>query len=604
MESKITGARVDACEPVLNEIVEFVDGEYHWRVSAAHADFLRVHPIDWMNLAESEYATLVKRNSRRDVWRVKLDGREYFAKVYHPNDLLGKLKVIVRGSTAMREWNVGTYAATHGIAGVVPVATAVKGFRGVGGPSLLITEAVPDVVPLNDYWEEIHACRDSARQLADTLAQLIARAHQCGFRHGDMHPGNILVRREANRGQTLFVDLHDVRIGKVVTMSEAVANLAQLHQWFRRHAPLTMRRRFLDRYQHHRERYANASAYARTLPMNSRQLIHDLSIEADLHANALWSKRDRRSGRTGRYFTRIRPAKGWRGHALLVSKHPSPTAQAARFEYKRSQWERWLRSPLAWTTPAKSRIIKNSHTATVSEASLPVNGESPQIIVKRTLSRNLLKRFLLVFRSRNAKAWRTANMLLNRDIPIAQPLAIVERFRLGLFRTDSLLLTDFVVNAADLERFCRETISSCSGADQRRMKSELIGVLVRLMRRFHDRGFSHRDFKAQNLLVQWAEPFEDRPLITMVDMDGVRYVGTADRATRDRALVRLAVSMLDIPGCTRTDRLRFLRRYMMHFGRSDASWRAYWRELDTGVRQKRQRKDARRDWKIRHYGRE
>lgn len=604
MASNEVAARASSPEPVLDEIVQFVDGEYQWRVSAAHADFLRVHPIDWLNLAESEYATLVKRNSRRDVWRVTLDGRAYFAKVYHPNDLLGKLKVIARGSTAMREWNVGTYAARHGIAGVVPVATAVKGFRGVGGPSLLITEAVPDVVPLNDYWEEIYACRTSARQLADTLAALIARAHQCGFRHGDMHPGNILVRRESDRGQTLFVDLHDVRIGKAVSMSEAVANLAQLHQWFRRHAPLTMRRRFLDRYQHHRELFANASAYARTLPMNSHQLIHDLSIQADLHANALWAKRDRRSGRTGRYFTRIRPAKGWRGNALLVSKHPSPTAQAARFEYKRSQWERWLRAPLDWTTPAKSRIIKNSHTATVSEASLPVNGESPQIIVKRALSRNALKQFLLIFRSRNAKAWRTANMLLNRDIPIAQPLAIVERFRLGLFRSDSLLLTDFVVGAMDLERLCRERLAGLPGRRQRELKSVLTDTLVLLMRCFHDRGFSHRDFKAQNLLVQWVEPYDDRPLITMVDMDGVRYVGRCDQLIRDKALVRLAVSMLDVPGCTRTDRVRFLRRYMMRFGKSDASWKAYWRALDTGVREKRQRKDARRDWKLRHYGRE
>ncbi len=604
LESKRVAARSIPNGAASNEIVQFVDGEYQWRVCSAHADFLRVHPIDWLNLAESEYATLVKRNSRRDVWRVQLDGRAYFAKVYHPNDLLGKLKVIARGSTAMREWNVGTYAANHGIAGVIPVATAVKGFRGVGGPSLLITEAVPDVVPLNDYWEEIHTCRESAHQLADTLAQLIARAHQCGFRHGDMHPGNILVRRESNRGQTLFVDLHDVRIGKAVSLSEAVANLAQLHQWFRRHAPLTMRRRFLDRYQHHRELLTNASGFARTLPMSSRQLLLDLAVQADAHANALWSKRDRRSGRTGRYFTRIRPSRAWRGHALLVSKHPSPTAQAARFEYKRSQWERWLRAPLDWTTPSKSRIIKNSHTATVSEASLPVNGESPQIIVKRTLCRNALKRFLLVFRSRNAKAWRTANMLLNRDIPIAQPLAIVERFRLGLFRTDSLLFTDFVVGAADLERFCRETFADKPGAEQRILKSILIDALVHLMRMFHDRGFAHRDFKAQNLLIQWFDLHADRPLITMVDMDGVRYVGNADRAIRDKAVVRLAVSMLDVPGCTRTDRVRFLRRYMMRFGNSDASWKTYWRSLDTGVRQKRQRKEARRDWKIRHYGRE
>jgi len=65
----------------VGETVEFADGEYRWRVAKAHADFLRFHPVDWLNLTDSEYATRVKRNSRRDVWRVQLDDRADFAKL-------------------------------------------------------------------------------------------------------------------------------------------------------------------------------------------------------------------------------------------------------------------------------------------------------------------------------------------------------------------------------------------------------------------------------------------------------------------------------------------------------------------------------------------
>ena len=586
-------------------VVEFVDGEYHWRVAADHADFLRVHPIDWLNLITAEEATLVKRNSRRDVWRVDLDGRSYFAKLYHPNNLIGKTKVLARGSTAMLEWHVGLYAAAYGIATVLPVATALKGFRGVGGPSLLITDAVPDVVPLNEFWLEIRGHRDEERALATSLARLIARAHQCGFHHGDMHPGNILVRRGDNRGESVFVDLHDVETGAVVSRSAAVANLAQLNQWFRRHANLTMRCRFMKAYLDYRAAFRNASPFARDLDLDWRELVRRLDERAIRHANSLWAKRDRRTRRNSRYFTRIKPAPGWRGHALLRSKHPSPTAEAARFEYKRSQWDRWLKDPLAWVHPSRSRILKNSHTATVSATHLPVNGESPQIVVKRSLARNVFKRLgLMVGRSRNLRAWRMANMLLNRDLPVAQPLAVVERFRLRLFRTESILLTDFVEGAVDLEVFLRSQLALLAGAERHRVTAQLIETMVALHRLFHDRGFRHRDFKAQNILISWEPPFDQRPQLTLIDMDGIRFVGTVSQRERERALIRLAASVVGNPGWTRTDHLRFLRRYLTGFGASDCDWKAWWRLIEDEVVDKLAAKEARRQWKLRHYGRE
>jgi len=586
-------------------VVEFVDGEYHWRVAADHADFLRVHPIDWLNLVTAEQATLVKRNSRRDVWRVDLDGHAYFAKLYHPNDLIGRTKVLLRGSTAMLEWNVGLYAAAYGIATVLPVATALKGFRGVGGPSLLITDAVPDVVPLNEFWLEIRGRRAEERDLADSLARLIARAHQCGFHHGDMHPGNILVRRGENRGESLFVDLHDVITGAVVSRSAAVANLAQLNQWFRRHANLTMRCRFMKAYLEYRAAFRNASPFARDINLDWRELVRRLDERAIRHADALWAKRDRRTRRNSRYFTRIRPAPGWRGHALLRSKHPSPTAVAARFEYKRSQWDRWLKEPLAWVHPDRATILKNSHTATVSATHLPVNGESPRIVVKRSLPRNIWKRIGFIFgRSRNLRAWKMANMLLNRDLPVAQPLAVVEQYRMRFFRTESILLTDFVEGATDLEIFLRDRIAQLSGTERLRVINELIESMVALHRLFHDRGFSHRDFKAQNILIRWDAPYEGRPQLTLVDMDGIRYVGRTNQKDRERALVRLAASVIGNPGWTRTDYLRFLSRYLTAFGHSDQHWKARWREIERAVSDKLTAKEARRQWKLRHYGRE
>ena len=586
-------------------IIDFEDNGYHWRATAGLAELLRSSPIDWFNLQAHENAVLVKRNSHRDVWHVSFGGKAYFAKVYHPHDAVRRAKLLLRGPTAVREWEVGHYAASQSVATVAPVATALKGFRGTGGPSLLITEAVPDVKPLNEYWLEIRQDRHQSNLLTESLAMLIARAHQCGFQHGDMHPGNILVRPVGRRGEALFVDLHNVRTGNSVSLREVIANLAQLNQWFRRHSTLSQRRRFLKYYFTYRDRYAQASEYARNYTFDPQKLVAQLSVRAEKHANALWAKRDRRTRRTGRYFAQIRPAPGWRGHAMLKSKHPPPMAHASKLSYSKKQWEAWLADPMSWVDPNKHELIKDSHTATICKAMLPAEPNPVTVIVKRHLARNPWKRLgQLLGPSRSMRAWRTANMLLNRDLPVAQPLVVMEHYALGLARTDSMSFTDFIPDSVDLETFMTRDIAAIPAERQRRVKDHLLTSTVRLLKMFHDRGFVHRDLKAPNLLVNWSPPYEGFPVLTFIDMDGIRHVRRSSPKQRTRAIVRLCVSLLGSPACTCSDRLRFLKSYLTGPGRTPARWKAIWREIHEQVCQKQRDKDHRRQWKLAHYGRE
>lgn len=582
----------------------FVRDGYQWCVLTEHAEVVRSSAVDWFDLGRFPSATLIKRNSGRDVWKVRCADREYFAKLYHPNGWFGKLKSLIRGSTAACEWAVGLYAAAHGIAAVKPIATATRGIGGIGGPSLLITEAVPDVESLSEYWLLVRDDRHRANLLAESLARLIARAHQCGFRHCDMHPGNILVRRSGRAGEALFVDLHNVRINRSVPVNDVIANLAQLHQWFRRHSTLTRRQSFLERYIDYRDRFAQASPHARNFRISPREMIEQVAVRAEQHSNRLWAKRDRRTRRNGAYFTQIAPAPGWRGHVLLKSKHPSATAQAALREYKAAQWESWLASPLDWVNPSRHPLMKDSHTATICKAELPTD-PPVTVIVKRPLARNLIKRIGQIFGpSRNMRAWHTANRLLNRDLPVAQPIAIVERFVLGFIRTDSVSFTDYIAHSVDVETFLTRDLSRLDTRERRRVKNRLIDSLVRLIRMFHQRGFVHRDLKAGNLLVNWSPPYQEPPKLTFIDMDGIRYVGTARESLRRRAIVRLCVSLMNSPLCTRSDLLRFLKRDLRRFGSSDASWKRAWHECEALVLDKQKHKAERREWKIKHYGRE
>lgn len=195
-------------------------------------------------------------------------------------------------------------------------------------------------------------------------------------------------------------------------------------------------------------------------------------------------------------------------------------------------------------------------------------------------------------------------MLLNRNLPAAQPLAVIERFFAGIFRTDSILITDYIAGSTDLETFLTRDVASQAPSIQRRLKNCLIDDLVILIRHFHACGFVHRDFKAPNLLVNWDPPFQERPRFTFIDMDGIGHVRRATDRQRWKAIVRLGISLLSSPACTRTDRLRFLRRYLLGAGQASKQWKDRWRLLDEQVDRKVRSKSIRRQWKLKHYGRE
>lgn len=583
---------------------EFTEGDRTWRIVRGYEWLRTDDAFDWQNLRPATDSVLFKRNSQRDVWRVRHPAGDFFVKQYHPSGPVARFKQTVRGPIAVQEWSVGLYAAAHRIATVEPAAVAWD-TRRRSGPSLLITRAVLDVKPLSEYWPNVRPDQTRANALTDALAKLIARAHQCGFRHGDMHPGNILVRCSESDCQAFFVDLHRVHVGRSVSPASAVANLAQLNQWFRRNATRTQRLRFLRAYINYRDQFAQASRYARNWQIDIRRLVADLAAQADRHANRLWAKRDRRTMRSNRYFRRIAPAPGWRGHVLLQSKHPSPTRGHRHWSFTQQQWESWLARPLDWVDPQRQSLLKDSHTATVCLARLGDGPAAIRVVAKRTLARHAGKRLGRMFGpSRNLRAWRMANKLRNRDLPAAQPLAVVERFAAGVVRVDSVSLTEYIEDACDLEVFLTREVAALEPSEQRRVKDRLIESVVHLLKAFHERGFIHRDMKAPNLLVRWRPPFERTPTLVFIDMDGISHRRFAGDRQRLRAVVRLCASLLSSPGCTASDRLRFLQRYLLGPGKTSAGWKEHWRRIHNEVCSKLQDKEIRRRWKLAHYGRE
>ncbi len=592
-------------------------GHCVWDIRDDYLSLLEeVAPPAWRNLAENPAAALVKENDGRQVWRVRTSVGDVFAKVYVADDIPARFKRWLRGPVCLSEWRAAEYASRYGLPTVQPIARAYTCSPRHGAQCLLLTRAVPDAVPLNEYWSQLDHMADAARRrrcanrLIAAVADLIATAHQSGFRHVDLHAGNLLVVDGSPTDQpprVIFVDLHGVCTGRAVSDLAVVRNLAQLNQWFRRHASLTQRIRFLRRYVNARIAMQDRSPHARPLGLSFHDLVAALDRRADEHARELYAQRDRRTLRTNKYFARVRLPGGWRGHVFLCAKHAGAESRASSIVFDRKQWEAWLADPLRWMHAHEPwQMLKDSHTAMVCRRSLPVGPEPLPVICKRPRARTWARRLSSLFReSRNLRTWRRGYALIHRDLPTARPLAVLERRRFGL-RTDSLLITEALPDAHDLDAVIATELTRLSPRALYRSKRLLIESLCALVKRMDARGFAHRDLKASNIMIQWDPAFATRPRLSLVDLDGLRpQRGLPASPTRYawRAIARLSVSLEHCRAVSRTDRLRFLQRFLDGWGRDGEDWKSAWRRVETLADRTRRKHEQHQAWKLRHYGR-
>ncbi len=551
--------------------------------------------------------SFVKKNGRREVWRAEIDQQVYFLKYYFRGGLVDTLRALVGHSSCRAEWDGGRFALRHDIPAVEPVAYTRALRRDGRACELLVTASVEPCYPLNHFWRLLQSDDDRARRSADTahlidrLAELIARAHQAGFEHTDMHAENILVQPIAPRTyRCVFVDLHSSRRDVRVCDRAVVRNLAQLNQWFRRNGSVSLRLRFLRAYLRWRGEFEHEFTNARPLGLGFEQLVDALKRAADTHAQQLWAQRDRRIFRTGRYFGRVRLANGWRGQVYCRSKHEQSFSPLSARRLERDWWRPALATLLGRLAAGQLNLCKDSHSAIVARETLAHSEGDVTVIVKKPIPRNLRRRLAMwLSQSRSRRGWRTGNALLHRNVATARPLALLER-RVGPFARESVLLTEVVPEAVDLEAHLRAEYPRQANHEWAGYKRTLVERLTTQLRELEPRHFRHRDCKAGNILVV------EQPTLQLlwIDMDGLQHLRRPPSANEVRAaFVRLHVSLLDIPGLTRTDRVRFLKRYFARFGMPVDRWRNEWRRATPMVIEKCNRLERRRAWKQARYGR-
>ena len=585
-------------------------GRWRWRIDPAWTGLVTgADSPDWACLDSDPNATRVKANDGREVWRYETDTHLLFVKVARPPRKWPRVRRFLQGCPADHECRVADYAREHGIDTVQPIAAAQAPMRGRDPVSIFITIGVRKAVALNERWSALDPAAPDTRKMKnriiDVTARLIAWAHQNGFAHLDLHAGNMLIEQAGDDCRAVFVDLNNVRLGRRVRERAIVRNLAQFNQWFRWNATLIDRIRFLDRYIDWHRRFEQSGTHSLALHSDRKRLLALLERAALRHAAKLNAKRDRRAMRNGRYFSRITLDKGWHAHVFLSAKHAWPTHAPTKLKFDRAQWQHWLEDPEAWFTPEdRSWIIKDSRTAMVCRQRLTTrDGHSFDTVCKRSLPRTLLRRLIYLFRtSRPMLTWKRGNALLSRQIPTARPLAVVERRRFGLL-IDSFVVTEHLDHALDLDTLLTVKLRQASDATRRSVKNAIVADLATVLSRLYASGFTHRDLKAPNVMVQWDPDLAMDPRVLLVDLDGLHRVRRATMSRQIRGLTRLNISLDHCKRATLTDRARFLKRYLRAMGNPDPDIKPLWRQIAARSARLRRSRHRQQQKMLARYGR-
>jgi len=378
-------------------------------------------------------------------------------------------------SPASREWRA--LEALH--AKSVPVPQPLAWGQLQSGDPLLVTEYCQGTSLLDAL---SIAGPEQQMTWIERLACSVEALHGAGYRHGDLHLGNLHTRGS----RVVIFDLQRARRAR--SDGERLRDLA--------HLDFSIARRGFDLELRHRLRAA--LGHPRDFDAASRRFIHD--------------------------FVRGRSRREFRlGHA----------------------WESWRSGPLsglresATSLPALAEALGAALTAPRSgdrrggRSQISVHGNGSQaLVVKRMTTPTLGRAGLDLLRGSPAlRGFRIGQRLALLGSLGARPLAALDQRSRGLPEKSWLIMQS--VGLCDLDAYrprCEREARRCAIA------------LARWIAEWQAWGIEHRDLKAGNIRV---DDREGRFRFWLIDLEDLRFRSRVDDAARRRALVQLNASLAD-----------------------------------------------------------
>lgn len=306
----------------------------------------------------------------------------YIKRYFHHAVPLRPLKFFLKPTQARQEWDLAQQLEARHIPIVRHVALGERRTRSGTQESILITEGfdglpliyVPGIDPL-------------------AVQRFVEHMHKQGVLQEDLHPGNLLVRKEPF--ELRLVDLHGTRVLAGLSPEQRDANLALLRVF---------------------------------LPIKVSPEVERLSTA---RRRRLFHERSRRWARHNRDFVPVRlHGMDWQ----------------VRSAFRNEAVDRVMSDPDGFLK-ARAQILKPGRTSTV--------GKADGLVLKRFNFRKLENLVKDLFRpSRARRAFRAAYHLELLGIPTARPIAAADRRVWGILARSYFLMEE-VTEAADLGKLLR-----------------------------------------------------------------------------------------------------------------------------------------------------
>jgi len=474
-------------------------------------------------------ARVVKENPVRTVWRVPREsGRAVYLKRFRVSLFPGALKYLVVPSRARAEWDASRGLREAGIPAAEVLGYSERRASGFLTGASCAVEEFPDALELVPWmfrrwgkagpWTAEQAA--ARRALLERLGRVLRQLHDAGFRHPDLHGGNLLLAKEGDPPEMCLIDLHTVSRG----IPDRAGDFVTLAHSLRTATDAAEREILRTAYE------GGASLLADLRPPRLESLVAGKEIR-------------RLEGRT-------RPAKIFG----RTGRFDTATRGDLRMVFLRAWGVEPFAASLAAHAVAKE-VLKRGGRSTVTRVEVEGPAGPVRLVVKETKVRgplDLLKN--AVRRPRAMDAWFFGNWLWQSDIDCAEPRALAVRGGWPLRRESFLVMEDV---AADGERFDLRGLRLWGGGTPAEGKRDAVVRFGRWVGDLHARGVYHGDLKAVNVYVR---RLHGRESFCLVDYDRVTVTpGPVPARRRWKNLAQLAASVGNYFG--RADRLRFYRAY-------------------------------------------
>ncbi|MBI3091848.1 MAG: hypothetical protein HYY96_14395 [Candidatus Tectomicrobia bacterium] len=466
-----------------------------------------------------------------------------------------ELPLLVRASHARREWRLMNTLLDRGVAVPTPIALGERWQGGMVRLSIMIMEWIPDSLSLHEFADgyrrgaRAFASPAAHRRFLEELGAFIASIHAAGFRHRDLHAGNILVQLKPAPRFSL-IDLHRASMTTCHNDAARIRALAQLNIFFSTWARRSDGLRFLAAY-----RRALASTWS------LRELATAVGEATARLLTELIRRRERRCLEANDEFA------------------PLPRIFGKGFYRRDAGGEilEVLANPDAFYDRPQVELVKNSRSTRLARGAIELQRGPASVYLKRYNSRHLLDRLKNLLRpARALRAWRHAQALRLRQIATPLPIAALACGR-GPRRGVSYLITEEIAGGEGIDRYVLKTLAGPPSPALLRRKRAFLEQVALFVRTLHQRGILHHDFKAANLLV--LEPPGQPPRFILIDLDRVSFRQRLSRRQRQRNLAKINTSFLDRRLVSTTDRWRFLSAYLRYEPGGRQTRKVWWRAL-------------------------